>query len=300
MKIVITGAAGWLGRHVATILGADHDLVLLDRVDPAEATIFDPSSPTGRSLAPLAPAWPYQQVDISDRDGLRAAFADADVVVHLAAWPTGTWDLASSTLETNIMGTVNVYEAARDAGVRRVLNASSINAYGTFYWRTSGRTPVRTSLPLTEAVPVEPEDPYSLSKAAGELIGGTYHRAFGIEVANLRFAGVWAEVTYEKALANGLPPTTAWADDLFQWVHVVDVTTGIGLAATVPAVAPEPIVLGAADTRAPEPTLELVHRFQPDLAASLVEPLPGRAPLLSIARARTQLGYDPQFRLDAR
>jgi len=300
MKIVITGAAGWLGRHVAGILGAEHDLVLLDRVDPAEATIFDPASPTGRSLAPLAPTWPYQRVDISDRDGLRAAFVDADVVVHLAAWPTGTWDLAASTLQTNIMGTINVYEGARDAGVRRVVSASSINAYGTFYWRTSGRTPIRTSLPLTEAVPVEPEDPYSLSKAAGEMIGGTYHRAFGIEVANLRFAGVWAEATYEKALTNGLPATTAWADDLFQWVHVVDVTTGIALAATVPSVAPEPMVLGAADTRAPEPTLQLIHRFQPDLAASLVEPLPGRAPLLSIARARTQLGYDPTFRLDAR
>jgi len=60
-------------------------------------------------------------------------------------------------------------------------------------------------------------------------------------------------------------------------VHVVDVTTGIGLAATVSAVAPEPIVLGAADTRAPEPTLELIHRFQPDLVASFVEPL-ARAP----------------------
>jgi UDP-glucose 4-epimerase len=300
MKIVVTGAAGWLGRYVADILGADHDLVLLDRVDPAEATIFDPSSPTGRSVAPLAPTWPYQQVDIADPDALRDAFADADVVVHLAAWPTGTWDLAASTLKTNIMGTINVYEAARDAGVRRVVSASSINAYGTFYWRTSGRTPVRTSLPLTEAVPVEPEDPYSLSKAAGEMIGQTYHRAFGIEVVNLRFAGVWAEVTYEKAMTNGLPVTTAWADDLFQWVHVVDVTTGIALAATAPAVAPEPIVLGAADTRAPEPTLELIQRFKPDLAASLVEPLPGRAPLLSIARARTQLGYAPRFRLDAR
>ncbi len=297
MKIVITGAAGWLGRHVADILGADHELVLLDHVDPAEATVFDPSSPTGRSLAPLAPTWPYARIGLDDLDGLRAAFAEAAAVVHLAAWPTGTWDLATSTLQTNIMGTVNVYEAARDCGVRRVVNASSINAFGTFYWRTSGRTPIRRALPLTEAEPVEPEDPYSLSKAATELIGATYHRAFGIEVANLRFAGVWAESTYAKALTDGLPTTKAWADDLFQWVHVLDVTKGIAQAATVGTVAPEPIVLGGPDTRAPEPTLELVRRYQPDLVANLVEPLPGRAPLLSIARARLQLGYDPQYRL---
>lgn len=299
MRIAITGAAGWLGRYVTAALEPRHELVLVDNVAPEEATIFDPAAPGGRRRVPLSPAWPYQRTDILDEESLVRALADVEVVVHLAGRPTGEWENAKATVTTNILGTFNVFEQARVAGVRRVVNASSINAFGTFYWRVSGRSPVRRSLPLTEDEPVTPEDPYSMSKATTELVGATFHRAFGTEAVNLRFAGVWPESTYDAALDAGLPATTEWADDLFQWVHVLDVTQGITNAALVDTVVHAPITLAAADTRAPEPTLELIARHRPDLVAQLGEPLPGRAGLLSIARARMSLGYEPRFTLDA-
>ncbi|MEQ7129373.1 NAD(P)-dependent oxidoreductase [Actinopolymorpha sp. B11F2] len=298
MRIAITGAAGWLGRYVTTALETDHDLVLLDNVAPEDATIFDPTAPGGRRRVPLSPTWPYHQADILDEQGLRSAFAGVDVVIHLAGRPTGEWENAKATVMTNIVGTFHVFDQARTVGVRRIVNASSINAFGTFFWRVSGQPPQRRSLPLTEDEPITPEDPYSMSKATTELLGATFDRAFGIEAVNLRFAGVWPESTYNATLDAGLPPTTEWADDLFQWVHVLDVTQGITKAALADTVIHLPITLAAADTRAPEPTLEIVAQHRQELLPHLREPLPGRAGLLSIARARTFLGYEPRFSLD--
>lgn len=297
MKIMITGAAGWLGRYVTDLLSAKHELILLDQARSDEATIFDPGSPGGRRVVPLTTDWPYHQVNLGDRDGLASAMSDVEVVIHLAAKPTGDWEGAEVTMQTNVIGTFNVLRAAVAQGTRRVVSASSINAYGTFFWRVSGLPPVRSRLPLIETDPPVPEDPYSLSKLTGELMTATFTRAFGLETVNLRFAGVFPEQRYDEMMTDGLPPTTEWADDLFQWVHVRDVTAGIVLAAQVATVTPDPIVLGAGDTRAPEDTLDLIRRFRPDLLPLVHEPLPGRAPLLSIERARSRLGYAPQFSL---
>jgi len=153
---------------------------------------------------------------------------------------------------------------------------------------------VRSRLPLSEDERRVPEDPYSLSKGVTEEIGETFRRAWGIEAVNLRFAAVWSEEKYEELLTTGLPVTEAWADDLFQWVHPNDVRDGIILAATVDQTTSEPIVLAAADTRAPEDTLELIRRFKPELERELREPLPGRSSLLSITRARSFLGFEPR------
>jgi nucleoside-diphosphate-sugar epimerase len=298
MRIAITGAAGWLGRYVTTALEPAHEILLIDSIAPNEATIFDPSSPDGRRRVPLTPTWPYHQVDIRDEAGMKAALEDVEVVVHLAAWPTGAWDLARSTMSTNVMGTFNVFETGRVLGVRRIVSASSINAFGTFFWRISGLPPVRRSLPLVEDEPVVPEDPYSLSKAITELMSATYARAFPIEAVNLRFAGVWSEQKYAETLERGLPPTEAWADDLFQWVHPLDVAQAVSRAALADKVVAVPMTVAAADTRAPEPTMDLLARFRPDLVPYVGEPLPGRASLLSIARARMFLGYAPAHTLD--
>jgi len=300
MKIMITGAAGWLGRKVAAQLEHhDHELLLTDAADPAEATIFDGTAPGGRRRVPLQTTWPYLRADLSDTARLEQFATGAEVIIHLAAIPVGDWDIVMPTLQTNVIGTTGILELVRRLGVRRFVNASSINAYGTFFWRVSGLDPVRRELPLTEDEKPVPEDPYSLTKFLTEEIGHAYHRAFGIEVVNLRFAGVISSQRYEKWMVDGLPPTETFPVDLGQWVHEEDVAAGIVLAATVPAVTSAPMVLGAGDTRLPEPTMEIIRRLRPDLEPYVTEPLPGRAPMLSITRARTRLGYAPSFSLDA-
>ncbi|QGN34342.1 NAD(P)-dependent oxidoreductase [Microlunatus sp. Gsoil 973] len=298
MKIMITGAAGWLGRRVTARLEHDHDLLLTDSADPAEATIFDGAAPGGRRRVPLRTDWPYLRADLADTTQLERFAHGADAIIHLAAIPVGDWNNLMPTMQTNVMGTTGILELVRRLDVRRFVNASSINAFGTFFWRVSGLDPVRRELPLTEDEKPVPEDPYSLTKFLSEQIGHAYHRAFGTEVVNLRFAGVIPNERYQKMITDGLPPTESFPVDLGQWVHEEDVAAGIVLAVTRPTVTSAPIVLGAADTRLPEPTMEIIRRFRPDLEPYLTEPLPSRAPMLSITRARTRLEYQPQFSFD--
>ena len=89
-------------------------------------------------------------------------------------------------------------------------------------------------------------------------------------------------------------PTTQWNNDLYQWVHVDDVATGIRQAIECPTLPPSgAYTLGAADTRCPEPTMELLKKFQPVLAENITQPLPGRTALMSITKARKAFGYNP-------
>jgi UDP-glucose 4-epimerase len=299
VKILITGAAGGLGRKMTDKLEDVHELLLTDVQDPAEATVFGGSPPDFRLRAPLSPTWPYLRADLLQTDAFDRFVNDVDVIIHLAAVATGAWDRVEETLRTGVLGTSALLDLARRKGVRRFVNASSINAYGTFFWRVSGLEPVRCSLPVTEDERPVPEDPYSLSKFLSEEVGFAYRRAFGIEVVNLRFASVWHDSRYQQLMTDGLAPTHSLPADLGQWIHVEDVAAGIELAATVEAVTPDPMVLAAEDTRLPEPTLEIIRRFRPDLEPRIKEPLSRRDSLISIARARSRLGYTPRYNLYA-
>jgi len=297
MKVLITGACGFIGRALIRELEGRHELHLLDTARPEDATMFVGGSPT-RASAPLETELPFVQADVTDPRDMLAAVEGMDAVIHLAAIPTGVPERAVETFRVNALGTFVVLDAARKAGVHRFLCASSINAFGTFYWRLSGKPVAYDRMPLDESFPPVPEDAYSLSKLVNEETCAAYHRAYGITTAAFRFAAVWSRQVFEKALAEGLPRTTAWSDDLYQWVHVADVAAGLRLALEEPELPGFGVyTLGAADTRCPEPTMELLQAFRPDLAQRVAVPLEGRAPLLSIARARGAFGYAPQYRL---
>ncbi len=296
MKVLITGACGFLGRVVAEELGKAHELRLLDRVDPAEATVFVPGQ-IERAHMPMRTTWPYVRADITDLDAMQRACEGMDAVVHLAAATDGLPENGKAIMEANVVGTYVVLDAARLCGLRRALCASSINAFGTFYWRLSGKPVAYTRMPLDESFPPVPEDPYSLSKHVNELTCAAFHRAYGLTAVALRFAGVWTEQMYDKARGK-LAPTQDWSDDLFQWVHVRDIAAGLRTALESPSLPGGGVfTLSGPDTRCPEPTMDILRRFRPDLAGNLSKPLEGRAPLLSINRARRTFGYSPQYRL---
>ncbi|MEM7532866.1 MAG: NAD(P)-dependent oxidoreductase [Chloroflexota bacterium] len=296
MNILITGASGFIGRNLIRELESSHQLRLLDQTHPEEATMF--AGGDTRPSAPFETDWPFVQADITDEVAMQEAMTDMDAVIHLAGEPRGVPEIAVQTFRDNALGTFVAINAAHQAGVPRFLCASSINAYGTFFWRLSGKPVPYTKMPLDEDFSPIPEDPYSLSKLVNEETCASYHRAYGMTTAAFRFAGVNSHERYEQRLADGLPPTEAWSDDLYQWVHVADVVTGLRQAveaSNLPGVGV--YTLGAADTRCPEPTMELLERFRPDLAATVDPPLEGRAPLLSIDHARQTFGYDPKYRL---
>lgn len=180
-KIVITGAAGVVGRALRDPLVARHDVVMIDRRRRA---------PSGLHRAPLA----------SLRLLVRH-FADADTVVHLAADSHlgATW---RSVARNNIAGTRNVLEAARRCGVRRIVFASS-NAVTAGYendepWSRvvagdyTGLDPA--AMPrISTALPVRPANVYGVSKVFGEAACRYYADRFGISAICLRIGTVLAD-----------------------------------------------------------------------------------------------------------
>lgn len=297
MKILITGACGMVSRVLIKELEPQHELRLLDRVHPSEATVFMPGS-SQRAKVPLNTDWEFIVAEILDEEAMLKAVQGVDAVVHLAAAVTGLPEIGVETFRINTVGTYILLDASRKAGVQRFTCASSVNAFGTIYWRLSGKPPVYTSMPLTEAYPPVPEDAYSLSKFVNEETCAAFHRAYGITTAAFRFAGVWSLEMYERTMEKGLSATEKWSDDLYQWVHLNDIAAGIRNAIEASALPGYgAYYLGAADSRCPEATMDVLRKFRPDLAENVTEPLVGRASFISIRKAQETFGYTPVYRL---
>ena len=159
-RLLITGATGTIGSLLAERLAGDFDVVQHART--AEG---------GEQEQVLRCA------DLADYDEVRALMDGVDTVLHLAgeASPEAEWD---SVLESNIVGYRNVLEAAREAGVRRVVYASSNHAMG-MYDRLEEWPVYPHQLP-------RPDSLYGVSKVFGETLGRYYHDQFGLDVISLR------------------------------------------------------------------------------------------------------------------
>ena len=105
---------------------------------------------------PSATDWPFVQADITDEAAMLAAMDGMDAVIHLAGEPRGLPEIGVATFRDNALGTFVAIDTARRAGVGRFFCASSINAFGTFHWRLSGRPVPYTKLPLDEDVRPRP------------------------------------------------------------------------------------------------------------------------------------------------
>lgn len=297
MKVLITGAFGFVARHVTAALEKSHEIRLLDRVNPEDATVFVPGQ-AERKHAPFISKWPYVKGEITDLAAMRAACEGVDAVIHLAAATTGLPEHGKAIMEANVIGTYVMLDAARLSGVKRFLCASSINAFGTIYWRLSGKPSVYERMPLDETFHCVPEDPYSLSKLMNEETCAAFHRAYGIITAAFRFSGVRAQEDYESMRKN-LKPATQWHDDVYTWVHIEDIVQGIQAALeaeTLPGFGA--YTLAAPDTYCADPSMEILKRYRPDLLKTLIEPLDGRETLMSIRKAQRTFGYAPKYRLD--
>jgi dTDP-glucose 4,6-dehydratase len=115
--------------------------------------------------------------DIRDQGGVRAAMRDCDVVLHLAALISipFSYESPEAVVETNVKGTLNVVNAARDLGVSRVVVTSTSEVYGT-----------AITVPIAEDHPLQAQSPYSAAKIGADQIALSYHRSFGTPVVVLR------------------------------------------------------------------------------------------------------------------
>lgn len=179
MRIVVTGGAGFIGRHLVAALctaASDEDrrVVVLDNLRRGQREALEPHVVVG--------AVRFIEGDVRDAAAVEAALAGAEVVFHLAAQANvmGAEEAADYAFTTNVIGTRVVLQAARKAGARRVVLASSREVYGQ-----------PASLPVAETAPLMPRNVYGASKAAGEMLARAEAARGGLEVVALRLANVY-------------------------------------------------------------------------------------------------------------
>ena len=186
-RVLLTGAAGDVGRRITPLLKAIYpELVLSDLAAPAET----------HGLA-------FRKAELGSLAEVQAAVAGVDGIIHLGGFSVeGPWE---TILNANIGGCYNLFEAARLAGVTRIIFASSNHAAG-FY-------------PRDETIPAEapplPDSRYGVSKAFGEALGALYAMKHGIGVTSLRIGNVGEVPLDVRRLAIMLHP-----EDLVQLIRI--------------------------------------------------------------------------------
>jgi nucleoside-diphosphate-sugar epimerase len=168
--VMVTGGAGFIGSHlVEALLAMGCKVRVIDNLS------------TGRREQ-VHPAVEFISADISRPETLEHLFDDIDCVFHAAALPRVPLSIANP-LEThmvNVVGTINVLIAARNAGVRRVIFSGSSSVYGN-----------QPELPLNEAMKPNPLSPYALQKLTGEQYTRLFHQLYGLETLTLRYFNVF-------------------------------------------------------------------------------------------------------------
>ena len=173
---VVTGGAGFIGSHIAERLLREGNIVRV--VD----NLITGKPENLAVLEALDGDFSFHNVSITDREAMRPIFHDAEVVYHEAAIASVQRSVNNpvETHDYTVTGTFNVFDIARETGVRRVVFAASAAAYGN--------SPV---MPLVESLPPMPLSPYGAGKVMGEYYAQVYDYIYGLETVCLRYFNVF-------------------------------------------------------------------------------------------------------------
>jgi UDP-glucose 4-epimerase len=291
---LVTGGAGFIGSHVArALVDRGHRVRILDDLS------------TGRveNLTDVVDAVDFHEGDIRDQRKCEQAMQGVDVVFHLAALASVARSMADPrpTHDVNVNGTVNLLEAARAAGVRRMVFSSSSSVYGD-----------APELPKREDAEPLPRSPYAASKLAGEQYVLAYARAGLIEGVALRYFNVFGPRQDPKGPYAAVIPLimraalTGTAMRIYgdggqtrDFTFIENVVQANLLAASVGAARCSGAVVnvGAGDRISLLEAIEIIRRVSGNAIPVMhddVRPGDVKHSLASLERARDVLGYDPQ------
>ena len=273
-SVLVTGGSGRLGRYVVGELSHRH-------------SIWNADLRAGAGEQELA-------LDILDLRAITEACQGVDCVVHLAALDFDTHSASHDYMRVNVLGTWNVLEACAAASVRQVVVCSSIAAIGLDELR-SDWTP--QTLPVTEEHPVQPADPYSVSKYIMEIMGASFAHRQAMDILCVRPVSIVFD-EYLDLFVNMVDETRP---SLFAYVYAGDVAHAIGLALQRGwGSGYECVILSASDTAHSAPTLEWYRHLFGELPAEVGESVfaaTPRASPYSSARARGLLNWTAEVSL---
>jgi len=288
---VVTGGAGFIGSNIVSRLVDDgQDVRVVD----------DLSTGRGRNLNGLRDAVTVHDGSVCDDDLLLRAFEGADYVLHQAALASVQRSVEdpSETNRVNVEGTLQVLEAARECGVRRVVYASSSSVYGD-----------APELPKHEGMKPEPKSPYAVSKLAGEYYCRVYTDVFGLDTVSLRYFNVFGPrqdpasqyaavipIFVRLMLAGEAPHVYGDGEQSRDFTYVDNVVQANLLAATAQGAGGAVCNVGCGERYTLNDLLELLQEligrpadaeYGPERAGDV------KHSLADIARAREVLGYEP-------
>ena len=290
-QYLVTGGAGFIGSHLCRRLRAS---------GYAARVLDDLSSGRRENLAALDGEVDLVEGDLRDEALVSAALAGVDYVLHHAAVASVQASIERPRFEqeVNAAGTLQLFEAARRAGVRRVVFASSAASYGN-----------DPTGPKREEMLPAPESPYAISKIAGEYYARVYSSLYGLEVVCLRYFNVFGprqdpsspysgviSIFAERMLAGAAPTVFGDGGQSRDFVYVDNVVEANMRACATPGIAGRVYNIGCGRSAS---LLELVAALNRVLGTA-IEPefapaRPGdvRISLADITRAQRELGYEP-------
>lgn len=293
MRVVVTGGSGRLGQFVVRELFTHAQQVsAIDRVKPRECPC------------------PTYVVDLNKAEPLLEHFKNADAVIHLARqrFPytesgfnstTQRWEFAdilgdAGRFNINVAMTNNVLAAAQAAGVKRVVCGSSLAIYGLYYSLTDL---LPDYLPIDETHPLRPQDPYGLTKLVGEKLCDAFSQRSGMQIASLRFSGIYTEEHRGLLAERKKQPTIRGIGALWSYIDVRDAARACRLAIEANFTGHQAFNICAPDTIMDIPTRELVSRYLPQVK-DLRDELTGRGSGYCVAKAKSMLGFEAKLLLE--
>jgi UDP-glucuronate 4-epimerase len=302
VNFLVTGGAGFIGCHVCQeLLNRGHSVWAFDDLNE----FYDPNLKRAnlRELQTLGKPFEFIFGDLTDDEAIAEVFASAqfDQIIHLAARAGVRPSLAEPALyqRVNVEGTVNILEAARRRGIKKITIASSSSVYGV-----NSKVPFAETDPIFTAI-----SPYAASKLACEALGHVYHHVYGIDVAMLRFFTVYGprqrpDLAIRKFArlidAGKRIPVFGDGSTARDYTYITDIVQGV-MACTERQFGYEIFNLGESQTVTLSKLIELIEAALGKKALIDRQPTqPGDVPLTcaDISKAQARLGYAPKIKIE--